>query len=259
MARRTPLMAGNWKMHKTVPEAVALARDLRRALAGVQGVEVLVLPPFVSLWQVAEVLRGSPIQVGAQNVWFEDAGAFTGEISPTMLAGWCQAVLLGHSERREHGHEDDALINRKLKAALRHGLTVILAVGESLAEHDQQRTEAVVRRQLQAGLEGVEAADPERLVVAYEPVWAIGTGRAATPDHANQTIGLIRRVLEEQLRDRRSERIRVLYGGSLNQQNVAALLERPEIDGGLVGGASLNAAEFSSMAREAARAKAVAG
>jgi triosephosphate isomerase len=246
-------------MHKTVPEALALAGELRRALDGARGVEVLVLPPFISLWPVAELLRGSTLRVGAQNAWFEDAGAFTGEISPAMLAGWCQAVLLGHSERRRYGAEDDALINRKLRAALRHRLTVILAVGESLEEHDQQRTEAVVRGQVRAGLQGVEVSDSELLVVAYEPVWAIGTGRAATPEHANQTIGLIRRALEGLFGPHRSERMKVLYGGSMNAANVAALLAQPEIDGGLVGGASLNATEFSDMARQAAQAKAVAG
>jgi triosephosphate isomerase len=257
MTQRVPLMAGNWKMHKSVPEAVALALELRRALEGIREVEVMVLPPFVSLWAVAEALRGSAIRVGAQNAWYGNSGAFTGEISPAMLAGWCDAVLLGHSERRQYAGETDALINRKLHAALAQGLRVILAVGETLSDYEQQRTEAVVRGQLGGALEGVAPPHADHLSVAYEPVWAIGTGHAASAAYANQTIGLIRRILEEQFGDSSSERMRVLYGGSMSAKNTGELLAQPEIDGGLVGGASLVAAEFAEMVRLAAAAKAV--
>jgi triosephosphate isomerase len=256
MTHRVPLIAGNWKMHKTVPEAVALARELRRALDGIREVEVMVLPPFVSLWAVAEALRGSAIRVGAQNAWYGDSGAFTGEISPAMLAGWCDAVLLGHSERRQHAAETDALINRKLNAALAHQLRVILAVGETLSEYEQQRTEEVVRGQLGGALKGV-APPADYLTIAYEPVWAIGTGRAASAAYANQTIGLIRQILKEKFGDGTSAGMRVLYGGSMNAKNTGELLGQPEIDGGLVGGASLVAAEFAAMVRLAAAAKAV--
>jgi triosephosphate isomerase len=251
MTHRVPMMAGNWKMHRTVPEAVALALELRRALEG------MVLPPFVSLWAVAEALRGSAIRVGAQNAWYGDSGAFTGEISPAMLAGWCDAVLLGHSERRQYAGETDALIHRKLAAALAQGLRVILAVGETLGEYEQQRTQAVVRRQLEGALEGVAPLSADRLTVAYEPVWAIGTGRAASAGYANQTIGLIRQILEEKFGSGMSERMRVVYGGSMNAKNTGELLAQPEIDGGLVGGASLVAAEFAEMVRLAGAAKAV--
>jgi triosephosphate isomerase len=257
MTHRVPLIAGNWKMHKTVPEAVALALELRRALEGTREVEVMVLPPFVSLWAVAEALRGSAIRVGAQNAWYGDSGAFTGEISPAMLAGWCDAVLLGHSERRQYAGETDALINRKLNAVLAHGLRVILAVGETLSEYERQRTEEVVRGQLGAALKGVTPPSADHLTVAYEPVWAIGTGRAASAAYANQTIGLIRRILKKEFGDSTSERMRVLYGGSMNAKNTGELLAQPEIDGGLVGGASLIAAEFAEMVRLAAAAKAV--
>ncbi len=256
MARRIPLMAGNWKMNKTVPEALVLARELRSALEDEQGVEIMVLPPFISLWPVAEALRGSRIKVGAQNAWYADAGAFTGEVSPAMLAGWCDAVLVGHSERRAYG-EQDGLVNRKLRAALRHSLTVILAVGETPHEYEQGRTEEIVRAQLLGGLEGIEPHQVRQLVVAYEPVWAIGTGRAATPEHANRIIGLVREILAERFRDAQTDLVRALYGGSMSAGNTAELLAQPEIDGGLVGGASLEAREFAEMVRLAARAKAV--
>lgn len=257
MTHRVPLMAGNWKMHKTVPEAGALALELRRALEGIGEVEVMVLPPFVSLWAVADALRGSAIRVGAQNAWYGDSGAFTGEISPAMLAGWCDAVLLGHSERRLFAGETDSLINRKLNAALAQGLRVILAVGETLGEYEQRRTEAVVRGQLGGALGEVAPPSDDRLTVAYEPVWAIGTGRAASAAYANETIGLIRQILKEKFGGDNSERMRVLYGGSMNAKNTGDLLAQPEIDGGLVGGASLVAAEFAEMVRLAAAAKAV--
>ncbi len=250
-------MAGNWKMHTTVPEAVALAHAIRERVAGVPGVDVMVLPPFVSLWSVAQALRGSAVTVGAQNAWYADAGAFTGEVSPAMLAGWCAVVLLGHSERRQHAGEGDALINRKVRGSLQHGLRVLLAVGETLGEHDAQQTETVVRAQLKRGLEGVGPEHAGHLGIAYEPVWAIGTGKSATPAYANQTIGFIRHVLAGHFGNGPAASMRVLYGGSMNAQNTAELLAEPEIDGGLVGGASLKAGEFAEMVRLAAAAKAV--
>jgi len=251
-------MAGNWKMHTTVPEAVTLARAIQERVAGVAGVDVMVLPPFISLWSVAEALRGSEVAVGAQNAWFGDAGAFTGEISPVMLAGWCAAVLLGHSERRQHAGEDDALINRKVRAGLQTGLRVLLAVGETLGQHEAGETETIVRIQLERGLEGVDRGQAGQLSIAYEPVWAIGTGRSATPAYANQIIGFIRQVLVRHFGLRPAAAMRVLYGGSMTAQNTAELLAQPEIDGGLVGGASLKAGEFGEMVRLAAAAKAVA-
>src|SRR5437660_966658 len=193
---RRPLIAGNWKMHFTVPEgleyALRLRHDLERHAAHV---DLVILPPAVMLWEIANALRGCAIEVGAQNAGWEDQGPFTGEISPKMLAGWCHYLLIGHSERRQLFNETDEELNRKLHAGLRHRLKVILAVGETLEEYEAGRTAEVITRQLNAALYGVELRQATQLSLAYEPVWAIGTGKAATPEYANETMGLIRRLL----------------------------------------------------------------
>jgi len=249
---RRPLIAGNWKMHFTVPEGLEYALRLRRALEMYANVvDLVILPPAVMLWEIANALRGCPIEVGAQNASWEDQGPFTGEISPKMLAGWCYYLLIGHSERRQLFSETDEQLNRKVQAAFRNKLTVILALGETLEEHDLARTEEVITRQLNAALYGIDVTGATDLTIAYEPVWAIGTGRAATPEYANETMGLIRTLLRGKFGQLASE-IRVLYGGSVNAANARSLMEQPEIDGALVGGASLKAVEFTAIVQATA-------
>jgi triosephosphate isomerase (TIM) len=249
---RRPLIAGNWKMHFTVPEGLEYALRLRHALETFANVvDLVILPPAVMLWEIANALRGCPIEVGAQNASWEDQGPFTGEISPKMLAGWCHYLLIGHSERRQLFNETDEQLNRKVQAAFRNKLKVILALGETLEEHDLGRTEEVITRQLSAALYGIEVQRAIDLTIAYEPVWAIGTGRAATPEYANETMGLIRRLLGGTLGPLAAE-IRVLYGGSVNPSNARSLMQQPEIDGALVGGASLKAADFTAIVQATA-------
>jgi triosephosphate isomerase (TIM) len=248
-----PLIAGNWKMNLTVPEGIDYARHLRRELAEyAEALDLLVLPPSVMLWPIAEVLEGSPIVLGAQNAAWEDQGAFTGEISPRMLAGWCPYVLLGHSERRHIFGETDEQINRKVTAALRNRLKVILAVGETLEQFDNNRTEEVINRQVRAGLDGVELTrESDQLDIAYEPVWAIGTGRAATPEYADDVMELIGRLAVQHFSGKGSA-LRVIYGGSVTPANIRSLMEKPEIDGVLVGGASIKANDFLQIVRASA-------
>ncbi|HEX9097055.1 MAG TPA: triose-phosphate isomerase [Candidatus Dormibacteraeota bacterium] len=249
---RRPLIAGNWKMHFTVPEGVDHAGRLRATLEPYENrVDLLVLPPAIMLWEISGVLQRSRLQVGAQNAAWQDQGAFTGEISPRMLAGWCPYVLLGHSERRKIFRETDAEINEKVKAAMRHGLHVVLAVGENLEEYDTGQTAEIITAQLDADLQGVEVNDAAQLTIAYEPVWAIGTGRAATPEYANETMGSIRSLLTR-AHPRHAQAIRVIYGGSVTPQNTRSLLEQPEIDGALVGGASLKVDDFTEIVRVSA-------
>jgi triosephosphate isomerase len=246
---RRPLIAGNWKMHFTVPEGLEYALRLRHDLdAFSEAIDQVILPPAVMLWEIANALRGCPIEVGAQNASWEDQGPFTGEISPKMLAGWCHYLLIGHSERRQLFNETDEQLNRKVQAAFRNKLKVILALGETLEEHDLGRTEEVITRQLSAALYGIDVTRATDLTIAYEPVWAIGTGRAATPEYANETMGLIRTLLGGKFGQRASE-MRILYGGSVNVANARSLMEQPEIDGALVGGASLKAADFTGIVR----------
>ena len=247
---RVPLIAGNWKMNTTVADAEALVRDMLEPIESLSGVETLVCPPFVSLVPVARLLAGSSLKLGAQNMHEEAKGAFTGEVSSTMLAGLCEYVILGHSERRAVFHEDDSLINKKVAAALSAGLKPILAVGERLEERESGRAEDVIGRQVRGGLAGIAAS--EALVIAYEPVWAIGTGKAASAGDANETIGFIRGLLEKQYGRDFAQQVRILYGGSVSPQNISELMAQPEVDGGLVGGASLNAADFVTLAQQAA-------
>jgi triosephosphate isomerase len=249
---RKPLIAGNWKMYFTVPEGLEYALQLRQELEPYPNrVELVILPPAVMLWELANALRGTPLQVGAQNAGWEDQGPFTGEISPRMLDGWCHYVLIGHSERRQLFRETDEELNRKMKAAFRHHLKVILAVGETLEEYDTGRTQEVLTIQLMAALYGIELRQAADLTVAYEPVWAIGTGRAATPEYANDTMGVIRKLLGRSFGDLAAD-LRILYGGSVTAANARSLMEEPEIDGALVGGASLKAADFTQIVRAAA-------
>jgi len=246
---RKPLIAGNWKMNTTLPEALALVGAMKERLVAIPGVEAVLCPPFISLSALAGVLKGFPIGLGAQNMYFQEKGAYTGEVSPLMLRGLCQYVILGHSERRHYFGEADELINKKLKAALAWGLKPILCVGERLEEKEKGQAEAVVERQLRGALVG--AADPGGLVVAYEPVWAIGTGRAATPADAQAIMGLIRRLLAQLYGNDKAQALRLLYGGSVTKENVAPFLKEQDIDGALVGGASLKAEDFLGIVEQA--------
>ncbi len=247
-----PLVAGNWKMHLTVEEGLQLLQIYRARLEPLAArVDIVVLPPAVTLWPAAAVLRSSPIQLDAQNTSWEDEGPFTGEISPRMLAGWCPYVLIGHSERRQIFHEPDQWINLKLRAAVRHRLKPILAVGETLEEHDAGQTDRVVTGQVTAALDGSHRDWAASLSVAYEPVWAIGTGRAATPEYANGVMARIRRLLREEFASAAAG-IRILYGGSVTADNAADLMAQPEIDGALVGGASLKPDAFTAIVAAAA-------
>ena len=245
---RTPIIAGNWKMNKTIPEAEALVKEMLDGLTAVQSVEKVLCPPFVDLDRVASLIRGTDIGLGAQNMHWEDKGAFTGEISPLMLKDLCQYVILGHSERRTYFGETDETVNRKVKAALHHGLTPIICVGETEAQYDAGETEAVVRRQVEGVLSGLSAEQVAGLVIAYEPIWAIGTGKAATAEQAQKVIGGVVRATIAQLYDQATaDRVRIQYGGSTNSKNIKEIMSQPDVDGALVGGASLRAAEFVAM------------
>ena len=243
----TPIVAGNWKMNTTLDEAMALVSQMREDLDAVAGVEKVVCPPFVSLAVVKSVLKGTSISLGAQNMHHEEKGAFTGEVSPAMLAELCRYVILGHSERRQHFGETDETVNRKVVAALKAGLQPILCVGERLEQREAGTAEDVVVRQLTDALEGVSSADT--LVVAYEPVWAIGTGVAATAQDAEDMMGAIRRTLAGLYGDAGAREVPLLYGGSVTADNVAEYAGQPNVDGALVGGASLNATSFVEIAR----------
>ncbi len=250
---RIPIVAGNWKMNRTPAEAADLARTLLKDLAPLTGVDRVLCPPFVALPAVAEVLKGSPVGLGAQNIHWKDSGAFTGEVSPAMLKGWCQYVIVGHSERRQYFGETDATVNLKAKAALNHALTPIICVGEVLAENEAGQTTAVVTRQTQGAYAGLSAAEALKTVIAYEPVWAIGTGRAATAEGANAVIGQIRGVVAGLFSPEVADALRIQYGGSVTAANAAELMAQPEIDGALVGGASLKPAEFVTIVKAAAK------
>ena len=247
---RSLMIAGNWKMNTTIAEAATLVKEIRAAVDSVGGVDKVVCPPFISLASVREILKGSSIKVGAQNMYFEPKGAYTGEISPNMLSGLCEYVILGHSERRQYFAETDEIVNKKVKAALAAGLIPIMCVGEQLEENEAGKTVEVVTRQVKNGLKGINS--PKDIIIAYEPIWAIGTGKAATSEEANSTIGVIRQTIAKLYNKSIADKLRILYGGSMNAANIAELVQKPEIDGGLVGGASLKAAEFISMVKQAA-------
>lgn len=245
-----PFVAGNWKMNPpSVAEAAALASDAARAVAGIEGVARVVCPPAVALPAVAQAVAGSPVEVAAQNMHHEAKGAYTGEIAASMLAGLCSYVILGHSERRQLFGETDALVNAKVLAALAARLAPILCVGETLDERDAGLAESAVRRQLAAGLEGVAAGDADSVVVAYEPVWAIGTGRAATPEIAQEMAAVVRDQVAALLGSDAGGAVRVLYGGSVSPANAAGVADQPDVDGALVGGASLVADDFAAIVR----------
>ncbi len=248
---RRPIIAGNWKMNLLLPEAAALADELVQDAAP-QNVDIVVAPPFTALARVGERLQGSEVQLAGQNIYFESKGAYTGEISgPMLMDAGCQYVILGHSERRTFFFEDDALINRKILAALKFGLKVIFCVGETLKQREDGATRFVVENQLRKGLAELTPEQVADLVIAYEPVWAIGTGRNATPEQAQEVHRFSREFIEREFGSQAAESIRIQYGGSVNADNSAGLLGQQDIDGALVGSASLNAASFKKIIQSA--------
>ncbi len=250
---RVPIIAGNWKMNTTVSEAIKLVNEMRSPLDEITNVDKVICPPFVSLAPVRELIKGSSIKLGAQNLYLEEKGAYTGEISPLMLAELCEFVIIGHSERRQYFNETGEMVNKKIRAALRAGLKPILCIGEKLEENEAGRTEEVVTEQLWSSLAGIDY--PGGLVIAYEPVWAIGTGRAATGEQANIIIGFIRRNVAKLYGEEFAQDVRILYGGSVTAENAAEFINQPEIDGALVGGASLKASQFLSIVTQTAEIK----
>jgi len=247
------MIAGNWKMNTTVSEAVELVNKMRQELDAVDYVEKVICPPFVSLAAIRELIKGSSIKLGAQNIYFEEKGAYTGEISPVMLADLCEFVIIGHSERRQYFSETGEVVNRKVKAATKVGLKPILCIGERLEENEAGKTGEIVTEQLGSSLAGIDTLGG--LVIAYEPVWAIGTGRAATGEQANTTIGLIRHNISELYSEKIAQDLCILYGGSVTADNAAEFMRQSEIDGALVGGASLKADQFLNIVRQTAEIK----
>ena len=250
---RVPMIAGNWKMNTTVSEATELVKAMRGGLDKIGNVEKVLCPPFVSLAAVRELIRGSSIKLGAQNLFYEEKGAYTGEISPLMIAELCEFVIIGHSERRQYFNETGEVVNKKVMAALKVGLKPILCIGERLEENEAGRTEEVVTEQLGSSLAGIDNLNG--MVIAYEPVWAIGTGKAATGKQANETIALIRRNISRLYDDKIAQDMRILYGGSVTSANTAEFMQQSDIDGALVGGASLKASEFLSIATQTSEIK----
>ncbi len=245
MARRK-IVAGNWKMNMTPSQAVKLVEELKPLVAS-DSVDVVYCVPAVDIVPVVEAVKGTNVEVGAENMYFEDKGAYTGEISAEMLVdAGVKYVVLGHSERREYFKEDDALLNKKVKKAFAAGLTPILCCGESLEQREMGVTIDWIRLQIKSDLDGVPASDVAKLVIAYEPIWAIGTGKTATSDQAQEVCGAIRACIKEMYDEATAEAVRIQYGGSVNAGNAAELFAKPDIDGGLVGGASLKA-EFGSI------------
>ncbi len=253
---RIPILAGNWKMNKTAAEAVALVDSMKAELLAVRGVERVLCPPFLAVPDVSRLVAGTELQVGAQDLYWEKSGAFTGEVAPNMVAEFCQYVIIGHSERREYFGETDAGVNKKIKAALAIGLVPIVCVGESLSLRQEGRTESWIIGQLKAALDGLTAEQVAGLVIAYEPIWAIGTGLAATAAEAERVCGqVVRKTVADVCGDAVAQAIRIQYGGSVKASNALELMGKPDIDGALVGGASLSASEFVSIVKSSAQAK----
>jgi len=248
--KRVSLIAGNWKMNNTVEESVELVNSLKQRVSDVYGREVLVCPPFVSLVVVKELLKNSNVKLGAQNMHFEKSGAFTGEISAGMLKSvGCEYVIVGHSERRQFFGDTDESVNKKMKAAFASGIVPIVCVGETLAQRESNEMFSVIERQVRKGLDGLTPEQAKKVVIAYEPVWAIGTGKTATPQQAEEVHALIRKIFSQMYGADAADAIRILYGGSVKSDNVSEIMKQPDIDGALVGGASLKADEFAKIVR----------
>jgi triosephosphate isomerase len=253
---RLPMIAGNWKMNTTLNDAVKLVKSMLPGLDKVGGVEKVICPPFVSLSAIRDLIKGSSVKLGAQNVFYEEKGAFTGEISPAMLTDLCEYVIIGHSERRQYFNETGDIIDKKVKAALQVGLKPILCIGEKLEENEAGKTKEVLVRQLMASSDRVYYLSG--LVIAYEPVWAIGTGKSATGEEANKTIGFIRQMIAHEHGNNMANDVRILYGGSVTAGNIAEFMKQPEINGALVGGASLKTDDFLSINRRTSEIKGLA-
>ncbi len=240
---RRPFIAGNWKMYKTVSEAITLAKEIARGCQ--DGVEVAIAPPFTALYVVSKEIKGTSLKLAAQNMFWENEGAYTGEISPIMIKDiGCNYVIIGHSERRQYLGENNEIVNKKILAAIKAGLVPILCIGERLKERKDGKTFEIVKKQLLSALEGILLTDADKLVIAYEPVWAIGTGLTATPDQAQEVHNYLRQLLAEKFGGKVAKGIRILYGGSVKPENICDLMEKGDIDGALVGGASLKASTF---------------
>jgi triosephosphate isomerase len=255
ISNKKPFIAGNWKMHKTISEAVEIANALKKASPDLIEAELVVIPPFTALNELRKTIEGSSIQLGAQNLFWEEKGAFTGELSAPMLkdAG-CQYAVIGHSERRQHFGETNETVNKKIKAALSHELIPIMCIGESLDEREKGKTIEKVEGQINDGLEGLGKDEMRRLIIAYEPIWAIGTGLTATPSQAEEIHLFIREKLAEKYGNETASYAIILYGGSVKPDNTYELLKENNINGALVGGASLEADSFIQIAKEAIRA-----
>lgn len=242
---RVPLLAGNWKMYKTVREAIDLVKDIAAGVETLRDREVLVCPPAVCLYPVGQALQGTTVRMGCQNMYWKDQGAFTGEISPVMARDvGCTYAIIGHSERRGHFLETDDHCRQKVQAALNHGLLPILCVGESLEEREAGKTQERVSHQVRGALSKIDSLSGDRVVVAYEPIWAIGTGRNDSPPEANRTCHMIRGVLADIMGEGEAQKVRILYGGSVKPDNIDAFMAQEDIDGALVGGASLTGPSF---------------
>ena len=250
---RKPIIAGNWKMNKDSSQARELAGGLRQGLGTLAGVDIILCPPFTALSAVAEAIQDSDIKLGAQDMHWEEAGAYTGEISAEMLKdSGCSYVIIGHSERRQYFGETNESVNKKLKAAFLNGLLPIMCIGETLSQRQANETFRVIENHLGGGLQGLSKEELLKVTIAYEPVWAIGTGKTATPQQAQEVHRFIRKHLEENYGREVSQKVRIQYGGSIKPDNIAELMQQPDVDGGLVGGASLKIESFSEIVNEAA-------
>jgi len=248
MENRKPFIAGNWKMFKTCPEAVKAASDLSKRVEGVSDVEIMIAPPFTALSPVSDAIKGGPLKLAAQNLFWEEDGAYTGEVSAKMIvSAGCSHVIIGHSERRQYFGETDETVNKKIKAAIGNGLVPILCVGETEKERDEDKTFSVLDKQVKKGLEGFLLNDLGSLIIAYEPVWAIGTGKTATSEQAQDVHSYLRSMIGADFGPSLAETMRILYGGSVKPANIGELMAMPDIDGALVGGASLDPETFSKI------------
>ena len=249
---RKPLIAGNWKMNKIPREAAELVQALKDRVGEIDRVDIVLIPPFTALETVYRLIKGSKLSLGAQNIHWEEKGAYTGEVSASMIKETgCQYVIIGHSERRQYSGETNEAVNKKIKSALKFDLTPIVCVGERLEEREKEETFQVVESHVREGLTGLSEEEVLRIVIAYEPVWAIGTGRTATPRQANEVHTFIRQLLSDIYSEDIAHRVRILYGGSVKPDSISALMAEPEIDGALVGGASLDAQSFSEIVQRA--------
>jgi triosephosphate isomerase len=247
---RIPVIAGNWKMNKTIVESVSLVKELKDFVRGIKGVDIVVCPPFTSLWVVKEIINGTNIHLGAQNMYWETKGAFTGETSSLMLKDvGCEYVILGHSERRQYFKEASEEVAKKTKAALSDNLIPIVCVGENLEEKESGKTESIIEQEIKALFPKIDSTLAARIIVAYEPIWAIGTGRSSSSQNANLIIKFIRELFSSEYGSKVAERIRILYGGSVNPKNISEFINESDIDGALVGGVSLHALSFSQIVK----------